>query len=310
MGIAEVIPGVSGGTIAFISGIYERLLNAIKSVDVSFFKLLFSFKLKEAWAKVDGMFLLPLLIGMLGGIVSGVFGVTYLLEQYPEILWSLFFGLILASVPFILRQISAFNAKNIGLFVLAAVFAGWICLLRPSLGSDSLLYIMLAGSIAISALILPGISGSFMLVLFGLYTVVIPALKSVLTDFDIDSLKIVVCFAIGCLLGVILFSRLLSYVYKTYRDETLAVLSGFMLGSVIKIWPWRIPMEILNKDTGQLSKVVVSSIDRSIFSDHNLKIISERLVLPQHYFDQPFLLLCIVAFIIGIVIVYLMSKIK
>ena len=308
MGIAEVIPGVSGGTIAFITGIYERLLNAIKAFDFALVSMLFRGDFKAAWAKIDGVFILSLVAGMVVGIVSGVFGVTYLLEQYPEVLWSLFFGCILASIPYIFSQISKLSAINIALFIASAVLAAFICMQKPIVGSENAIYVMMAGAIAISALMLPGVSGSFMLVLLGLYTTIIPSLKMFLTTFDFAYAKVVVFFGLGCIVGLVLFSRLLSYVYNTYRDGTLAVLCGFMLGSIIKVWPWRVPTEVLDKSTQLIRPIEQSELVRSIFHSEHLKITAEQMVLPGQYFTEPYLLGSILAMLAGISAVLLLWK--
>ncbi|MEL6987098.1 MAG: DUF368 domain-containing protein, partial [Bacteroidota bacterium] len=206
MGIAEVIPGVSGGTIAFITGIYEQLINSIKSVGPG---LISDFKqggIPGVWKALDGNFLLFLVGGMVFGIVVGVFGVTHLIETQPEILWAFFFGLIIASSIYIGKQISNWSWKEILALILGAVFAYTICQLSPAQGSTNPLFIILCGAIAISALILPGISGSFMLLIMGMYAVIIPNVKNALTTFEWDSLQILLLFGFGCIIGLATFS--------------------------------------------------------------------------------------------------------
>lgn len=308
MGIAEVIPGVSGGTIAFITGIYERLLNAIKSFDLDLLKLIFKGRFKAAASKIDISFLMFLLLGMLAGIVFGIFVVTYFLEHYPEVLWALFFGCILASIPYIFSQISRVSTKELLCFIAAALLAGFICIQKPILGSESPMYIILAGAIAISALMLPGVSGSFMLVLLGLYTTIIPSLKLFLTTLDFSHFAIVAYFGIGCVIGLLLFSRLLSYVYSHYRDTTLAILSGFMLGSIVKVWPWRVPYEVLDKVGGTIRDIETSELNRAIFHSDTLKIAAEKLVLPHQYFTDPYTLFSILSMIVGAGSVLLLWK--
>lgn len=308
MGIAEVIPGVSGGTLAFITGIYERLLNAIKSFDLEFIRLLFRGKLKAALRKIDFSFLAFLLIGMLIGIVVGIFGVTYFLEHYPEVLWALFFGCILASIPYIFSQISSITIKSILAFLIAALGAGFICMQQPVLGSENPLYIIMAGAIAISALMLPGVSGSFMLVLLGLYTTIIPSLKQFLTTFDFSYFSIVAYFGVGCIVGLLIFSRLLSYVYEHHRDTTLAILSGFMLGSIVKVWPWREPTQVLDKTNQLIRAIRPDELDRSLFHSETLKIATESLTMPGSYFTNPYTLGCSIAMIVGAMGVLLLWK--
>lgn len=310
MGVAEVIPGVSGGTLAFITGIYEQLLNSIKAINFKLFKQIFSGQFLEAWAQVNGRFLVYLLIGMFGGVVIGVFGITYLLEQFPEILWSLFFGCILASIPYMLSKINRISMSAIFGFIMASLIAAYICFLQPIQGFESSsLYLFLAGSIAISALILPGVSGSFILVLLGLYTTVIPSIKGFLTTLDFQYFSIIVVFGLGCLLGLAAFSRLLSYVFKQYHDTTLAVLSGFMLGSLVKVWPWKTPVRVLDKVSNQFVDVLPSQLTRKIFHQPDLKIIVERYDLPHQYFTDPYLIGCVLSFLVGIFGIYMLSRI-
>lgn len=240
MGIAEVIPGVSGGTIAFITGIYETLLDSIKKVLGP--ELIASFRrggIRETWRSIHGTFLLFLILGMAIGFVAGVFGVDHLLEHYPVLVWSFFFGLIIASAIYIGRQVRSWGWQAITGLLLAALLAYWITIATPAQGSDALLMVFVAGAIAISALILPGISGSFMLLLMGMYTVIFPQIKSALTTQDPRSLVVVAVFGLGCLVGLGTVARVLSWTFKRFHNTTLAVLTGFMIGSLNKIWPWR-----------------------------------------------------------------------
>lgn len=302
MGIAEVIPGVSGGTIAFITGIYEELLLSIKAIDVEFFKLFFTGKWKSCFDKLNGSFLFFLILGMLGGVLVGIFFITFLLEEYPEILWGFFFGLIAASVIYIGRQVEQFSGFNILLFIVAAIVTYGITTITPASGSESLFIVFLSGMIAICALILPGISGSFILLLLGMYSVVIPNLKELLSNPNMASLSIVVVFALGCLVGITSFSRVLTYSFKNYRDQTFALMTGIMLGSLNKIWPWRNPLTVMKKDTGNV--IDVSSFDSMIQMPKELyKILKEENVLPYNYTSEPFTLLTICAVVLGFLFV-------
>ncbi len=308
MGVAEVIPGVSGGTLAFITGIYEELLVSIKSIDLTVMRLLFTGQFRQVWERVNGRFLMLLAIGMFIGVVCGVFGVTFLLETYPEILWSLFFGCILASIPYMLSQVSRFRLPAVLGFVLAASIAGYLCILQPIQAEPSLFYLFVAGALAISALILPGVSGSFILVLLGLYTTVIPSIKAFLSTFALEHFILLFVFGLGCLVGLAVFSRLLTYIYHHHRDITLATLSGFMLGSLVKIWPWRNPEVVLDKSTSLIRSIQESELTRSIFHNENLKIISEQFVSPGTYFSNPYTLYCIISMGVGATSVYALAK--
>ena len=307
MGVAEVIPGVSGGTIAFITGIYKTLIDSIKAVNKDLFTSIIRLKLKDIWSQLNGPFLFWLMCGMILGILVGVFGVSYLLETYPEMLWSLFFGLILASVPYMLSKIENRQPINYLFLLVGAITAYCITLIPPSLGSTNLLYVFVAGSIAISALVLPGISGSFILLLMGLYTTIIPTIKAFLKSPELDEFILLGVFAAGCLFGLMVFSRIISAAFDKYYDFTLATLSGFMLGSLSKIWPWRNPTTILDKDTGRIIDI---EPNRIAYLGQEVKILSEKTVLPSEYFTDPRTLLCISSILVGITLVALLSKVK
>jgi len=275
MGMAEVIPGVSGGTIAFITGIYERLINSIKSIG---FDLIGTFRkdgIKGLWEAVDGNFLLFLIGGMVGGIVIGIFGISYLLENYPPIVWAFFFGLILGSVFYIGRQITAWSWKEIVILIVCATVAFGLTTTLPATGSTSYLYVFISGMIAISALILPGISGSFILLIMGMYTYIVQdTLKGVLSTFALDKIITMVVFGFGCLAGLMSISRLLSWTFAHFKNLTLAALTGFMLGSLNKIWPWKEATQWLEDASGNI-----------ILDEHGLpdKILMEDNISPSAY---------------------------
>jgi len=296
MGLAEVIPGVSGGTIAFITGIYERLINVISGLSPSLINVLFKEGFGSFWQKLDGNFLAQLLIGMAGGIVVGVFGVTYLLEQTPTVLWAFFFGLIAASVIYMLRQTNRSKILTWVLFVISTIAAYLIVSISPLNGSTAYIYVFLSGAIAICALILPGISGSFILLILGMYTVIVPQLKSLLTDFSMASFKLVFVFGLGCLTGLLTFSKVLKFTFENYRNATLSVLSGLMLGSLVKIWPWRNPITVVDKATGD--QVPIAVYTKDLFNDQ-YKLISEQNVMPEQYFSDPMTSISLLSMVLG-----------
>lgn len=305
MGMAEVVPGVSGGTIAFITGIYERLLAAIKSVDGTFFKHLFSLKLAAAFKHIDGLFLVSLLMGMVIGIVGAVFSVTYLLDHYPPAVWAFFFGLIIASTIYISKQVPKWDVLHVALVALFTVVAFLIVQAVPSEGSTSYPYVFISGMIAISALMLPGISGSFILLLMGMYKYITGTLKGLMTDFSTDSLFTLIVFGLGLLTGMAVFSRVLTWTFKKYHSQTLAALSGFMIGSLWKIWPWRIPTSWMTDD-GTIVDGTTAALPTNL---HDVKILSELNVLPAEYTMGPSLLVpAVLAAIVGFTIVFLMER--
>ncbi len=234
MGAADVIPGVSGGTIAFLMGIYGELLDSIKSVNGEALKLLLKGKIGAFWKHINGNFLASLLVGIAISVFSLARLMKYLLEFHPIPLWSFFFGLILASAIYILKGLDKWSLGNIISLVVGVVIAAFICLASPAQTPDALWFIFLSGAIAICAMILPGISGSFILLLLGKYAFVMDAVST----FNIPVLTV---FASGAAIGIICFSHFLSWLLKKFYMLTIALLSGFMLGSLLKVWPWKVP---------------------------------------------------------------------
>ncbi|MCB0571270.1 MAG: DUF368 domain-containing protein [Phaeodactylibacter sp.] len=270
MGIAEVIPGVSGGTIAFITGIYEELLETIKNVlGPETWVTLRRQGLAAAWEKGNGNFLLFLLSGMALGLGFGVFAVVHLMEHYPVLLWSFFFGLIIASAIFVARQVGRWHITEAITLVLGTVLAYYITVASPAEGNTALWFVLVSGMIAISAMILPGISGSFMLLLMGMYTYIIPTVKNAIQTLAPESLLVMGAFAVGCLIGLASFSRVLSWAFKHYHNPTLAALTGFMLGSLNKIWPWRKPVLGL-AESGELVNIQPGAIIDKVIKEANL----------------------------------------
>ena len=233
MGAADVVPGVSGGTIAFISGIYEELLSTISNVNLSLLKTLKTSGIKAAWKQLNGSFLTALFLGIFVSIVSLAKVIKHLLESQPILLWSFFFGLVLASIIYIAKQITDWNFKAFLVLIIGAVLAYFITTLNPLVSENSSsLFVFLAGAIAICAMILPGISGSFILVLLGAYKPVLEAINN--RDF-----KTILVFMAGAIVGLLAFSRVLKWLFKNHKNLTLALLTGFIIGSLNKIWPWK-----------------------------------------------------------------------
>ncbi|MCB0564883.1 MAG: DUF368 domain-containing protein [Phaeodactylibacter sp.] len=303
MGIAEVIPGVSGGTIAFITGIYETLLETIKNIlGPEVWVSLRRDGLGAAWRKANGTFLISLLAGMAAGVVFGVFFITHLLDNYPIQLWAFFFGLIIASAVYIGRQVERWTITEVIALVAGTILAYLITIAAPAEGSTALGAVFIAGVIAISALILPGISGSFILLLMGMYTIIIPTVKEALKTLDPDKLLILGVFGVGCLIGLGTFSRILSWTFKHYHNPTLATLTGFMLGSLNKIWPWRKPVLGLN-EAGELV-----DIEKGMFVE---KVIKEVNLTPGQFVadvGDSHLLAALLAMALGLALVLLLER--
>ena len=232
MGAADVVPGVSGGTIAFISGVYEELIATLNSINLNSLKTLKLQGVSATWKRINGNFLLALFGGILLSILSLSKLVAWLLHEEPVLLWAFFFGLVLASIIFVLKKINQWNSAVFLGLILGGVFAYQLTQLNALGNSDSNWYLFLSGAIAICAMILPGISGAFILVILGSYANVLQALN----DKDIAKITI---FMTGALIGILSFSRLLKWLFKRFKNMTLAVLTGFMTGALSKIWPWK-----------------------------------------------------------------------
>lgn len=236
MGSADVVPGVSGGTIAFITGIYEQLLDSIRSVDATALGYLRKFKIKDLWEHVNGTFLMVLFAGIATSVISLAKIITHLLSENPIQVWSFFFGLIVISALIILREIKQWNFGVIIAIVAGIAAAYFITSSTPAETPEAKWFLFIAGAVAICAMILPGISGAFILLLFGKYEYVLTAVKE---------LKIVdiLIFGLGCIVGLLSFARLVSWLFNKFHNLTVGVLSGFMIGSLYKVWPWKKALE-------------------------------------------------------------------
>ena len=239
MGAADVIPGVSGGTIAFITGIYDDLLASINAIDSTAVKLFFTGKFKEFWKYINGGFLLSLFCGILFSVMTLAGIMQYLLEHHPIQTWAFFFGLIVASSIFILRGIEGWNLKAVLFLVFGVILGVTVCTLSPTTTPDALWFIFISGAIAICAMILPGISGSFILLILGKYQYIMSVITGLTSGEAIgESIVVLGVFAVGAVCGILAFSRFLHWLLGRFHKETLIVLAGFIIGSLVKVWPW------------------------------------------------------------------------
>ncbi len=283
MGAADVVPGVSGGTIAFISGIYEELITAINAVGLDTIKIWRSSGFKAAWKSINGNFLLALFIGIAISVVSLAKLIKWLLEHEPVLLWSFFFGLVIASILYVGKQISHWGIKTVVIVALSAFLAYYITTLPALATNDSPLYLVLAGSLAICAMILPGISGAFILLLLGAYK---PAVEAI-TSRDLIT---IMYLAIGAIIGLLSFSRILKWLFTNYKNLTLAALTGFIIGSLNKIWPWK---QVLSWRTNSAGEKVP-------FTDTS--------VLPTQFDGNPKVYMAILFMIIGFGLILLLER--
>jgi len=255
MGIAELVPGVSGGTIAFVAGIYEELISSINNISPNTLGLWRKEGFKSFWQQLNGSFLIVLFIGMIISIFSFSKIISWLLEHEPIPLWSFFFGLVAASILVVAKAIKKWNFITVLLLLLGAAIPFGVTSLPPSQNTDSLIFLFFSGALAVCAMILPGISGSFILVLLGSY-------KTVLDAVDEKDFEILLIVTAGVIFGLLGFARLLKWMFDHYKNITLAVLTGFILGSLNKIWPWKKVLE--SRTLGK--KVIVIDENISPFS--------------------------------------------
>ncbi len=281
VGVANIIPGVSGGTIALITGIFERLINAIKAFDLTAARLLLTGKWKAFAEKTDLYFLLTLFVGIALAIVALARVFDYLFRDYPVYIWSYFFGLVLASIYFVAKTIERWNFVVILFFVLGTAFALFVSLINPAAENSNFWYLFLCGVVAICSMILPGLSGSFVMILMGNYQLV--AIQAI----NNRDLGILLPVALGAVIGLVAFSHVLSWVFKHYKDQTIATLSGFILGSLNVLWPWK-TAEYLKNSAGDF---VIK---------HGEKVVARYAsVLPEH-FDKGFWV-AVAVMVLGIV---------
>lgn len=282
MGAADVVPGISGGSIALMTGIYEKLLGSINAIDLEAFRMLTSGQIRQLWEKVNGTFLISVLLGILTSLVSLANLIIYLIQVYPIPVWSFFCGLIIISALLILRDVQRWTVVAILALPVGIGLAYLITGLTPVSTPNSLVILFSSGMIAICAMILPGVSGSFLLLVMGKYEYILNAL----TERDLLTLGI---FAAGCVVGLLSFSRLIAWLLRNYHAITIALLSGFMLGSINKIWPWK----------KVLSYRFTSSGEQEPFISENIS--------PHHFLaatgEEPQFLAAMFAFFIGIVLV-------
>jgi len=282
MGAADVVPGVSGGTIAFISGIYEELITSINNINLSLIGIFKKEGIKAVWNKINGNFLVSLFIGIFVSVLSLAKFLSWLLENEPVLLWSFFFGLVVASIFFVGKEIKRWNLGKITILILGAALAYFITELPVSENTDSLPYLFMSGALAICAMILPGISGAFILVLLGSY-------KTILDAVHERDLKIVITVALGAIFGLLSFARLLKWMFSHYKNTTLALLTGFILGSLNKIWPWK---KVLETQT---------------FGDKTV-VVADKNVLPWAFEGDNQLMLAIILAIIGFSLIFILEK--
>ena len=308
MGAADAVPGVSGGTIAFISGIYPELIKTISNLNLGLIKTLKNSGLKAFWQEANGNFLLTLISGILVSFVSLMRLAKYLIEQHPIWIWSFFFGLIVASVVFMARQVNQWDILRYVSLTAGTAMAYYLTQLPSYGGLDQAWFLFFAGALAICAMILPGISGSFVLVILGAYK----TLSDALHDFDFQKILL---FVGGAVVGLLSFSRVLRWLFNRYQDTTLAILTGFVLGSLNKIWPWKSTQEIMERSTGlrfgmdRFNFGTLSEAQRASGDFESFKALRESSVWPSEFSIinpgvNPELMPALAMMLLGIVVLF------
>lgn len=288
MGAANVIPGVSGGTIALITGIFERLIQAIKSFDLTAIKLLFAGKIKELIQHIDLWFLLSVFTGVAISIFTFARLFDYLFSNFPIHIWAYFFGLILASVYFVGKTVKKWTLGPVVSFLAGTAIAVVIAILNPSRENDSIIYLLICGVVAACSMILPGLSGSFVLILMGNYQLVM------IDSINTLNFKVLIPVVIGAGVGLLAFSYFLAWIFKNYRDITIASLTGFILGSLSIIWPWKVVLTTFVAKNGDVLPLVQKNVLPGQFS--------AQTGLPSHLLFAVLLIVC------GIATIWIMEK--
>ncbi|MEM1338126.1 MAG: DUF368 domain-containing protein [Bacteroidota bacterium] len=283
MGAADVVPGVSGGTIAFISGIYEELINSINTINLGLLKTLRREGFASFWKKLNGNFLLALFLGIFISVFSLARFLSWLLENQPILLWSFFFGLVLASTFLVGKEIKRWNLATIISLVLGTFLAYFITTLPPNDNVNSIPYLFLSGALAVCAMILPGISGAFILVLLGSY-------KTILDAVHERKLVMIATVGVGAVFGLLSFARILKWMFNKYRSTTLALLTGFILGSLSKIWPWKRVLET------------------KVFDDKIIPIKEEN-ISPLAFAGDPQLIEGIALAVVGFSLIFILERV-
>ena len=265
MGAANVVPGVSGGTIAFITGIYERLINALKAFDLEALKLVSQFRIGEVWVKIDGRFLLSLGMGVVASVLTLAKVLKWGFDEHPVLIWSSFFGLIAASIPSVGKMVQKWTGGVMVLFFVGLAIAVSMAFVTPASTNENSIYLLLCGVAAMCSMIIPGLSGSFVLLLMGNYELVaIDTINHLRQGNFGEALPILIPVGVGAGVGLLVLSRFLSWLFKAHHDKAVGAITGFVAGSLVIIWPW--------KDTIKEEFVKNGEIDEKIVRFENWRL--------------------------------------
>ena len=280
MGLADLVPGVSGGTIAFITGIYEELISSISELKFSLIKDYQLGGIKLVWSKINAPFLITLFFGIVVSVLIFSSFISWILNEHPILTWSFFFGLILSSIFYFINEIKKWNLIRVSLILIGILITFGITRIENFNSSNSYLYIFVSGIFAICAMILPGISGALVLVIMGTY-------KNILQAINNKEVFKIISFGLGALIGLITFSKILKFLFNNYKNETLSILTGFMSGALIKIWPWK---RIINNQSSKYKNYL-----------------HEECISPFSYDGDPMIFQAIISMFIGFILIFIFN---
>lgn len=315
MGAADVVPGVSGGTIALITGIYKELIGSFANINLGLIKIFRKEGIASAFRSVNGPFLLALISGIAISIFSLAKLFHYLIEHKPVLVWSFFFGLIIASIWLVGKLVENWNKSTVSLLIAGALISFAITIISPANGPDTLWYLFISGMLAFVAMILPGISGSFILLLLGAYQLVLGKVSSLigaLHPFDsqllIGNVISLGVFAIGGVVGLLSFSRILRWMFEKYEANTLALLTGFLIGSLNKVWPWKQTVEVFVKHAGEEKESVVPLVQNNVLPNDSFRFITEADAQLGIVDKDPQLGYAILLAVFGFMLIFLLER--
>ena len=317
MGAADVVPGVSGGTIALIAGIYQELISTLTAFNIGFLKTLKQKGFQAAFNSINGKFLVALLIGIAFSILSLAKIFHYLINHEPVLVWAFFFGLIVASVWLIGNRVTQWNTGNAIALIIGTVISFAITVLSPAQGPDTYWYLFLSGMLAFIAMILPGISGSFILLLLGAYHLTLEKVSTTIDALKVMDFTIILTngialgiFAIGGAIGLLSFSRVLKWMFEKYENRTLALLTGFLIGSLNKVWPWKETLSTFTKHAGEPNESIIPVVQRNVLPNSDFTILSDNDLLLGLTEKSPQLGAAIGLFIFGFLLIFVLERVS
>ena len=317
MGAADVVPGVSGGTIALIAGIYKELIDTLTSLNISILKTIKKEGFVAAFNAINGKFLVALISGIAISILSLAKLFNFLLTNHPVLVWAFFFGLILSSVWLIGQRVTKWSISNWIALIIGAAISFSVTIVSPAQGPDAIWYLFLSGVLAFVAMILPGISGSFILLLLGAYHLILGKVSSLLDGLKAMDFTIILSngielgiFALGGIIGLLSFSRVLKWMFEKYENRTLALLTGFLIGSLNKVWPWKTVEQVFVKHAGEINEKIVPIVESNVLPNNFMTPVVENGQVIEQISTNPQIGAAIGLFVLGFLIIFALERIS